>query len=87
MSEYKIWICIEKHDDQDLEALTVNESQLLKTYETEEAAANAALQFEHDTFAVEQIHDLMSGKMWSAETLDRIADIIRQTGREVKNAE
>lgn len=35
----------------------------------------------HDGTALDTITFIMSGKEWSADTLDRIAEIIRETGR------
>ena len=40
-----------------------------------------------DTQAMDSIAALMSGNEWSPDTLERIADIVRATGREIADSE
>jgi len=35
----------------------------------------------NDTEALDQIHGIMSGKEWSSETLEAIAEVVESTGR------
>lgn len=37
-----------------------------------------------DLEALNDIHSLLDGTEWGSETLDQIADILRETGREIR---
>lgn len=40
-----------------------------------------------DWKALNEIHDLMDGREWNVDTLNSIAEIVRQTGREIRDVE
>ena len=40
-----------------------------------------------DTKAMDEITKIMSGQEWSPDTLDYIAEVVRETGREIKETE
>lgn len=40
---------------------------------------------DEDFFALDHIQDQLDGVEWDADTLERIADIVRETGREVRD--
>lgn len=46
----------------------------------QELAERAAL----DSEALDRIHKLLDGREWSADTLDAIADVVRSTGRVIR---
>ena len=35
--------------------------------------------------ALDQIRDLLDGQEWDAETLNHVAEIVRETGREIRD--
>lgn len=37
-----------------------------------------------DSEALDRIHKLLDGREWSADTLDAIADVVRSTGRVIR---
>ena len=37
-----------------------------------------------DDVALAEIHQLLDGKMWNADTLDAIAEVVRATGKEIR---
>jgi hypothetical protein len=42
---------------------------------------------ERDLTALEDIRLVLSGKEWDSDTLNAVAEIIRETGREIKEPE
>jgi len=40
-----------------------------------------------DKLALDQVAQLMSGREWSADTLDEVADIVRATGRTIADVQ
>jgi hypothetical protein len=49
----------------------------------EERKAKAA-DIKRDIEALEDIHQLLDGKEWGSDTLEQIAEVIRETGREIR---
>ena len=42
---------------------------------------------QRDLEALNDIHELLDGKEWDSDTLNNIAEIIRETGREVRDSD
>ena len=40
-----------------------------------------------DSNYLDQIHEIMSGNEWSADTLDEIARVVEASGREIANSD
>lgn len=40
-----------------------------------------------DTEAMNQIHQILDAQEWDADTADKIAEIVRDTGREVRDCD
>jgi len=47
----------------------------------------AAADVERDLTALEDIRLVLSGKEWDSDTLSAVAEIIRETGRKIKESE
>lgn len=39
-----------------------------------------------DTEAMDEIKEIMSGNEWSPDTLDSIAELVKETGREIEDS-
>lgn len=42
---------------------------------------------ERDVQALNDIHKILDGEEWDSDTLDKIVEIVRETGREVRDSD
>jgi hypothetical protein len=49
-----------------------------------EARADLRRELQRDLDALKDIHQLLDGKEWGSDTLEQIAEVIRETGREIR---